>query len=144
MYFLVDPSPEWKANGGETFELSTGFRAMQDHLWYTFSTPQCHHDGLSRGPRATNNTSGRAIKLGPDATVVLGLPTATEASIPEKIIVYLTVGQSAIRWLAVMNAVSTRLSSKGWREVMLRTEHCCEECALDHVAAQPGKWILIL
>jgi hypothetical protein len=147
-YFLVDPEQEWRREGDgvEAFEHATGFRVMQDNLWQTFSTPKCRHYELHGGFGPTN-TSGQAIKLGPDAAALIGLsPSPEEESdpIPEKILIYLTVGRPDIRWLAIEYALHMRNQGEASREIMLRTEDCCEECALEHAASQSGKWSLIL
>lgn len=56
----------------------------------------------------------------------------------------LTLGQPRVRWLAIEKSVLGRHVDDKHRETMLRTDDCCEECALDHVASLPGRWALIL
>jgi hypothetical protein len=160
LYFSVQPSREWcghkmeswyrdSGSGGSSemvsaFEDSSGYRQMQARLWRTYSTPDdiCTHSTTDQGERS--------IKLGPDAAVLLGWTNPLEfiRPLPQRILIFLTRGDRHIRWLAVMHHYSDkeRYEPEDYepRELMLRTLKCCEECALKHVAALPGRWVLVL
>lgn len=143
LYCSVLPTPEWRQYQVTPFEDVTGCRAMQDSLWQTFSTERCEHGGTRD---KTIRDPSTPIKLGPDAAALLGWSTAGELlkPWPEKVVIMLTRGERQIRWLAVIKAVMMRGIETNYRETMLRTRDCCEACALEQVASQPNKWILIL
>ncbi|KAL9621135.1 MAG: hypothetical protein Q9160_004386 [Pyrenula sp. 1 TL-2023] len=142
LYFSIDPAPEWlNHHGVETFEESTGYRTMQELLWRTYSTPPCDH------PRSQGSHKDRkAFKLGPDTTALLGWSDGVGfiSEVVERILICLTLGQARIRWLAVVAPGTDTGTDGNARRVMLRTEECCEECALEHTASLPGRWSLIL
>lgn len=126
---------------------------MQRILWLTFSTTFCGYPP---------NEPQTPTKLGPEAAAVMGWKMDQDdlQNIPERVIIYLTKGEPRIRWLAARaaivlgrNAAKTSDPVTGEivpdpqerpREVMLRTENCCDECVLEQTIAMPGYWILIL
>ena len=124
----------------------TYHRYMHDQIWETFTTPPCDHQPEARPSKPLN--------LGPEAVAILGWSTgeATRGGpYTQRILIFLTRGDSRVRWLAVRNAtgLGTPFGSEApepsdKREVMLRTLDCCDKCALEHVSALSGKWILIL
>jgi hypothetical protein len=113
-----------------------GYRQMHERLWDTPLTPECSHTraGEDRRKRTRSPT-----KLGPDAAAVIGwcVDEIDDGKKPEKILVLLTNDDPHLRWLALRERNIDR-------EIMLRTDHCCEACALEYTASQPGPWILIL
>ncbi|KAL9618984.1 MAG: hypothetical protein Q9160_006378 [Pyrenula sp. 1 TL-2023] len=150
----IEPSPEWrKFPGVKDLREIVSYRELHEGLWQTHATPSCKH----HPPREAAKIKS-IVKLGPDAAAVLGykyLETSSLRSVvdhsetmsaqgsPEKILVVLSLGQADIRWLTILgNHIYQKVGK--YRTSMLRTENCCEECALKYVARQPGKWILIL
>ena len=144
--YTVKPLLEWRQQIKSQQELITdafSYRDMHNLLWLTFPTTDCHH---------SQRTQLKPVKLGPDAAVILGWKNDFEHStngyelLPERILIFLTRGDAAVRWFAVRQAVTdsknTRLHAR--RHVMLRRENCCETCALEQAAAIPLRWILIL
>jgi hypothetical protein len=164
IFFSIEPSPEWRKQrdlprSGKSrletspeaasaslecvsaFEEVGGYREMQTRLWQAFLTPNdiCTH--------VISDQVERPVKLGPDAVALLGWSNIEEYSqseYPQRILIFLTRGDSRIRWLAVLTNIRNANPIGRLREIMLRTLSCCEECALAHVASLPGRWILIL
>lgn len=154
----VHPKAEWSRRGPEPFHTFSFCRCMQRILWLTFSTTFCGHPP---------NEPQTPTKLGPEAAAVMGWKMDQDdlQNIPERVIIYLTKGEPRIRWLAARAAVVLGRDAAETsdpvtgeivpgeivpdpqgrpREVMLRTEDCCDECALEQTIAMPGYWILIL
>ena len=149
MYYSVNPKQEWREHGRKPNQIFSHCRRMQAMLWETFATAACDH---------SPNDSKRPIKLGMDAAAVLGWRNDQEKieEITERFLICLTKGEPRIRWLAAQTSVflgrrciamdlETDPESRV-REVMLRTQDCCDSCALEQTAAVPGNhyWILIL
>ena len=143
VYLSVEPSPEWRQHPGVSpWQQVIRYGTMHESLWNTHSTPYCDHPRVSE-PKPT--------KLGPDAVALMGSTYSSESDAqnethelyPERIIIYLTRGDARIRWLAIENAAFAR-GNPLYREVMLRTDGCCDACALEHTASLPGRWTLIL
>ena len=124
----------------------TYHRYMHEQIWETFTTPACDHQPEARPKKPLN--------LGPEAVAILGWSTGEAmhgGPYTQRILIFLIRGDSRVRWLAVRNAtgLGTPIGSEAPEpsdksEVMLRTLDCCDECALNHASALPGKWILIL
>ncbi|KAL9084711.1 MAG: hypothetical protein Q9165_007959 [Trypethelium subeluteriae] len=122
-----------------------GYRKMQDVLWQALSTPECEHSAHSQesiySPTETN--------LGPDAAALLGYRNTHEflqldKPYPQKILIFLTRGDSNLRWAALQALSGISYDEDRHRNTMLRANHCCEQCALSHVASLSGRWSLIL
>ena len=149
MYYSVTPKQEWREHGREPNQIFSYCRKMQATLWQTFATAACYH---------SLDDPKRPIKLGMDAAAVLGWRNDQEMieEIAERFLICLTKGEPRIRSLAARSSVflgrecialdlQTDPASRV-REVMLRTQDCCDSCALEQTAAIPGNhyWILIL
>lgn len=152
MYYRVKPNQEWREHGCEPFQQFFTCRSMQSILWESFTTAPCDH--------SSNDLEG-PVKLGMDAAAVLGWTRMSDQSeqITERFLICLTKGEPGVRWLAARSSIverrlnaadrcEARDSQTGFRvrEVMIRTEDCCDSCALEQTAAVPGNhyWILIL
>lgn len=141
LYFKVEPSSEWYRQMTERITMIddvTSYRAMHDSLWQTFLTPECEHEVLPR--------IEKPVKLGPDAVVLMGWSNALELMqpFPERILIVLTRSDPRLRWLAIVSGALGRGIEPTYREMMLRSPKCCDECALVHVASMAGRWTLIL
>ena len=149
MCYHVTPKKEWRENGRGPSQVFSYCRQMQTMLWETFTTATCDH---------SKTDSMRPIKLGMDAVAVLGWleDQGKIQDTTERFIICLTKGEPRIRWLAAHSSIwlGRRCNALDWhedpkvrvREVMLRTEDCCDSCALEQTAAVSGNhyWILIL
>ena len=143
IYFSVEPLSELRQHlDVSSWQQAIWYGKLQKSLWNTHSTPYCDHPKLSEPG---------LMKLGPDAAALMGFSPFSEDSAddeigvyPERIIIYLSRGDARIRWLAIHEAVDFGREYKVYREVMLRTNSCCDACALEHTASLPGRWTLIL
>ncbi|OAG44347.1 hypothetical protein AYO21_01343 [Fonsecaea monophora] len=134
-----ESTSEWQEHGGsKSFEQNLAYGRMAEHLFNTHLIPECSHINKNHWEHT------RKIKLGPDAVAMLSGFEELEDGItlPERIVIALTRGDSYIRWHAIIRLASEVYQSR--RKIALRSHSCCEPCALDFVASQPGKWYLIL
>lgn len=149
MCYSVTPKQEWREHGRKQGQIFSSCRSMQAMLWESFETAACGH---------SLNESKSPIKLGMDAAAVLGWRNDQEKieEVTERFLICLTKGEPRIRWLAAQSSIylgrrciALELQTDPGlrvRQVMLRTEDCCDSCALEQTAAVPGNhfWILIL
>ncbi|KAL2820146.1 hypothetical protein BDW59DRAFT_164760 [Aspergillus cavernicola] len=142
-HFLnVEPNADWQQF--EAFREYAQYRIMIQALWQAHTTPECSHYTT---PSASPSAHQEPAKLGPDAAVFHGWDRVSfdEGSydgIPNRVLIFLTFAQPSIRWLALTNAVGMR--DEWGRQVMLRRETCCVECALEYTVLKQGRWVLIL
>lgn len=150
LYFCVYPSLEWRQLMPEdtpSVDQITGYRGMHDSLWRVLITPApCGH--------CIEAHVEEPITLGPDAVAILGWrrdfeSLGTTYACTERILILLTRSDRRLRWLAISNAIRDNFWSENWDEHsrrlwMLRSNTCCERCALDYAAQTPGRWVLIL
>jgi len=59
--------------------------------------------------------------------------------VPERICICLVAEDQRARWLAIEDASESMV-----RKTILRSDDCCENCALDSISALPGKWLLVI
>ena len=138
----VEPSAEWtRLQGVMPSEEPITYRQMQLALWRTYSTPRCFHRYNGR------TTEAAPLNLGPDAVAVLGWPNI-RPTCAQRTVIFSTKGEPGIRWiilLAINRIVPMPPEFGDTRpKTMLRSVDCCDQCALNHTASQPGKWYLIL
>ncbi|KAL8824902.1 MAG: hypothetical protein Q9191_004741 [Dirinaria sp. TL-2023a] len=130
----------------QSFTYTVSYRQLHRCLWDMIYTPPCSHS--IGAPKGTPTPTSHQTRLG------LGIATGNifgwvdeqdeepgrpEVGAPERIIILLVKDDRLARWLAVAEAASSRA-----RRTMLRTQECCEDCALDAVNQFPGKWFLII
>jgi hypothetical protein len=133
----MEPSPEWRQkmfpDVVDKIDEVTSYRALQDAVWMVYLTNGCNHPVEDRPTEP--------ITLGLDAVAVTGWGTAFEILevCPERILILQTRSDPHLRWLAILS--NSRSKSRG---SMLRTSKCCDQCALNQVAALSGRWSLIL
>lgn len=145
LYWSVELSPEINYDAERRknpYETSLNCGEMHTNLWETFSTPECTHSQSQWSLYNRITCSGPAIKLPKDAVAVLGWEGYD--SCPQKVTVLLTLGEPQLRWLAIMKGTGLRSEYDKERKTILRTEGCCEKCAVKHACSLPGKWALIL
>lgn len=115
-----------------------GYKRLQRCLWQAQLSRRCSH----------GSQSGREISLGMDIATIAGFGNyLTETD--ERILIYLTAHSIGARWLALATAPWIRIDGDNdeveyERQIFLRGNDCCLPCAIDQVAAQPGKWFIIL
>ena len=124
----------------KTFDQSTSYKRLHQALWKIMVTKSCKHSKIK------NNR--QAATLGLDVASTTGLSwnfenrRETEKDnnvIPERICISLVKGDRRARWLAVEAAA--RSTERG---AILRSEDCCEDCALRYTTELSDKWILII
>ena len=113
-----------------------GYKQLQNNLWKTHLSRQCSH----------RSQSGKEITLGMDIATIAGFGNTP---FDERILIYLTAHSIGARWLALATARSTYRASYDngvlhERQCFLRGNDCCFQCTIDQVAAEPGKWFVIL
>jgi hypothetical protein len=124
--FSVETSDNEKRLG----EIYSSYRRLHNVLWASCVTETgiCTH--------ATKNLD--SATLGFNVAAVGGCEWPHE-DLPSRICIVMVRGDQQARWLALQEA-----SQCAHRQAMIRTEDCCENCALDAVISLPGKWILII
>ncbi|KIW76396.1 hypothetical protein Z517_11142 [Fonsecaea pedrosoi CBS 271.37] len=139
LFISFESTREWQDHGGSKyFQQNLAYGKMAKYLFNTHLIPECSHVNKSHWEQA------KKTKLGPDAVAILSGYEEMEdgISMPQRIVVTLTRGDRYLRWHAIIYlAPAVSYSS---RKIALRPNSCCEPCALDFVASQPGKWYLIL
>ena len=136
IYFEVEERLDGET-GSRKFELNNSYGSFHDSLWGTFFTPACSQLKIdARGKWAIT-------KLGPGIAAGTGLDWDGEGrsddEVPERICVLLVRGDRRSRWLALQNAANSDVRSS-----MLRSNDCCDDCAVETAASRPGKWAVIL
>ena len=115
-----------------------GYKTIQTRLWWAQTSRRCSH-----GSRASET-----ITLGSGCATIAGFGNCLHET-AERILVYLTAHSIGARWLALSLVPWTSVIEDGdgndvRRQIFLRSNDCCFRCAIDQVAAQPGKWFIIL
>jgi hypothetical protein len=142
----LEPNADWQQF--KPFKDSTKYRAMVLALWRALTSPPCNHHTTTF---PTPSGLQESAKLGPDAVVFHGWDWSQvspeqrlhrDMSFPHRILILLTFRQPGIRWLALSTAHGIR--AQWGRQIMLRNEDCCVECALEYTVLKEGRWVLIL
>ena len=114
-----------------------GYKQLESHHWKAHLSRRCSH----------RSQSGNEITLGMDIATIAGFGYSDAR---ERILIYLTAHSIGARWLglamsSLMFHTEISNSVKGpERQILLRGNDCCFQCTIDQVAAQPGKWLIIL
>ena len=141
VYFTIQQTHEWRQHHElEPFTESTSYRQMHDLLWQITFTQHCEHEHEQR-------ISPDIIELGDDAVAVLGwnIHGEFERGLSAKIYIFLTRGESGLRWLAIKDAVHFMQDQENTMiRITLRIDECCDKCALEQAEAFTGRCILIL
>ena len=147
-----DISDNPSENKGPTnkFSLHYGYRHLHRALWGTMQTDPCEH-----WEQELEN-----VDLAMDTVAVKGFSWAgfTAGKSPrkqhnwdqdgedlnERICILLVKGNRHARWLALGSVLGSSHLQSPKRQVLLRTEHCCVNCAMKAVSQLPNKWLIIL
>lgn len=111
-------------------EYYINYRQIYESLWTMPRTKACKHK---------KDVNVGEKKLGPDALTVIGFTRPVTNDFPHRIWIHLVKRDPGARAFTVVAG-----SGREDRSKMLRTEDCCEDCALDAVSIRPGNWSLIL
>jgi len=116
-------------------------RTMYESLSKTFSTPCCKHK-----PRVDGSCEAEPkVRVGPDVFVYQG--GGVTKSFDDRIVMLSTGGEPYLRWMAIQDRAHISdftVDADASRVMMLRSNRCCNSCALNFVASLEGKWALIL
>ncbi|MCJ1235159.1 hypothetical protein MMC14_003125 [Varicellaria rhodocarpa] len=120
--------------------LSASYRQLQRVLFKIVRPSPCPH---WRDPPL------ETAKLTPQIATVRGFswsvpePAETEG---HRICIVLVKGSRWARWLAIagIRGDGDPTTFKPQRQVMLRGDDCCEDCAVNMAADLPGKWVVII
>ncbi len=118
-----------------------GYRELHRYLWWTQDTKRCSH-----GSRPNDG-----VKLSVDCTTIAGFGNHLhlEENL-ERILIYLTAYSIGARWMALASIPYTSVIGTEYeedsseRQILLRRNDCCFQCAIDQAAERPGKWFIIL
>lgn len=115
--------------------------ASQSHfheaLWGITKTIPCKH------PRE----DGRSLPLDLGTVTVAGLTWANgdgQATSAQRICICLVNGDARARWLVVHGLIPNSDLGALRRQVLLRCDGCCEDCAVKTAGAMKGNWLVVL
>ena len=115
-----------------------GYKELEGYLWWAQLSQRCSH-----GSRASEK-----IKLGMDCATVAGFGNYLEDT-TERILIFQTAHSIGARWLALAALPWLSVSGDdeselhGCRQILLRGDDCCLQCAIDQAAAHRGEWFII-
>lgn len=135
--FDVDETASESISEFTTYSVHCSYRQLHRTLYGILQTEPCEHgqDNL------------READLALDAVTVKGFEwsdKAGENDSYERICILLVKGDSRARWLALAALTDFDHLPSPRRQVMLRTNYCCETCAVKAAASSPGNWLVIL
>lgn len=118
-----------------------GYRELHRFLWWAQDTKRCLH----------RSRPDDSVKLDIDCTTVAGFGNYLHLQEnPERILIYLTAHSIGARWIALARIPYTSVIGTEYveleaeRQILLRRNDCCFQCAIDQAAERPGKWFIIL
>ena len=125
---------------GQPTTVQIGYKELQRSLWGARASKSC-----SPGSRSRDEVT---LSLG--CATISGFGRYLDET-DERILITLTAGSIGARWLALTTFRSCCIRDEeeedddlGTRQILLRGNDCCLQCAIDQAAAQPGKWFIIL
>ena len=89
------------------------------------------------------------IRLAVGCATVAGFGNYLEET-EERVLICLTAHSVGARWLAIATIPwvsidgDSDVENPGCRQILLRRNDCCLQCAIDEAASQTGKWFIIL
>lgn len=118
--------------------LRVGYRELHTALWGAQASERCPH----------GNRSNEEVKLSLGCATVVGFGNYLENTV-ERILIHLTAGSTGARWLALATipfgrVIGDEVEDQGIRQILLRRNGCCFQCAIDQTAMPPGKWFIIV
>ncbi|MCJ1262295.1 hypothetical protein MMC22_002165 [Lobaria immixta] len=129
----------YRGVSGQPTMVRIGYKELQRSLWGARASKRCSHGSRSRDE----------VTLSMGCATISGFGRYLYET-DERILITLTAGSIGARWLALTTLPSCSImdeeeeEDEGTRQILLRGNDCCLQCAIDQAAAQPGKWIIIL
>lgn len=131
----LEPHP-WR-NPDERYSIYASHSQFHEALWGTIKTSPCGHpDG-----------DGKPLPLDLGVVTVAGLTWANgngQAQATNRICICLVKGDDRARWLVVNGLIPNNDMGALNRQVLLRCDGCCEDCAVKAASAMKGQWLVIL
>ena len=119
------------------YAIYASYSQFHEALWGTIKTLPCAHcDG-----------DGKPLQLDMGVVTVAGLTWANgdgQATRTNRICICLVKGDARARWLVVNGLIQNSDMGALNRQVLLRCDGCCENCAVKAASAMKGQWLVIL
>lgn len=126
-------APLWKGEKAK-FSVYASYSQFQRGLWEAIKTLACPH------PKG----GIECVKLHLGVVTARGFSWDVDDNFPDRVCILLVKGDAKARWLAVAGMIGKFGRRAFTRQVMLRCEDCCEDCAVRTANAMPGNWLVIL
>ena len=110
---------------------------FHEALWGVIKTIPCRH------PKGDS----RPLPLDLGTVTVAGLTWANgdgQATSAQRICICLVHGDARARWLVVHGLIPNSENGALRRQVLLRCDGCCEDCAVKTASAMKGNWLVVL
>ena len=111
--------------------LFASYSTLQNSLWNLYKTEPCTHQ----------IEDGKSLPLDLDVQTVGAPHNFTSPGQVTRILISLVKGDPRARWLAVYSCAGY---ATVYRQIMLRCNGCCEDCAVKTASAIKGEWLVIL
>lgn len=119
------------------YTIYASYSQFHEALWGTMKTLPCpHSDG-----------NGKALRLDMGVVTVAGLIWANgggQAHRTNRICICLVKGDARARWLVVNGLIPNSDMGALDRQVLLRCDRCCEDCAVKAASSMKGQWLVVL
>lgn len=139
-YDVDESGTPLRAGEEAKFSVYATYHPFFQGLWDLMKTSPCPHLRSGNVP----------VKLDVGVTTAKGFNWASADVVNERICINLVKGDARARWLSVAGCFEDddKPLRQGhdamFRQVMLRLDDCCEDCAVQSASAMPGKWLVIL
>lgn len=128
-----------------------GPRHLYNALWNVEKTEGCNHAAAAATLADGKLRPNSPLPLSPDVVTAKGFQWHDDHYLLHyRICVCLVKGDPRARWLALSGTIGDfpyglrPAGSRLTRRILLRTEQCCDECAVQQASAQEGGWLVVL
>ena len=129
-------TPIQRAGQDARYSLYASHAQFHKALWGVVKTRPCPH----------RHENSEDMPLDLDAVTVTGLTWGNGNGLAgeTRICICLVKGDARARWLVVNGIMPNSEPGTLNRQVLLRCDGCCEDCAVKAASAMPGKWLVVL
>lgn len=123
--------------GNMRYSIYASQSLFHEALWGIIKTTPCTHP----------KEDSRPLPLDLGTVTVAGLTWANgdgQATSAERICICLVNEDARARWLVVHGLIPNSDAGALRRQVLLRCDGCCEDCAVKAASAMKGKWLVVL
>ena len=146
---VEDLDPHWHAVPGEDdnaigpgeqgsrFSIHASYANFHEALWSTVKTVPCGH----------SDVDNKLLPLDLGTVTSSGLSWGEgdgEVGQESRIVICLVEGDARARWLVINGLIVRRDNGGLRRQVLLRCDRCCKECAVKAASGMAGNWLVIL